>query len=396
LPDGRDGRALWAGIITACCRALAIMDKVEMTLNTTARVKEPEPEQHPAEMPAVAPPQPEHRNDEDDKSKRPRGPSHRRRALLFLSAIGLLLAGWWGSGYVFAYTDDAYLTSDLVSITSEVTGPVVAVHVTDNQWVERGTELFMIDPVPFKLALDQAKAMEAQAEAQLPIDQSELDNLRAQKESADSAATLAVDNLARDTPLAQSGYLSAQSLERSRTAKEQSVAEQRALQAAVQRATDTLSLHQVAVASARAARQLAEWRLSRTKVIAPVDGHITHLTLQTGDMAMTSRAAVAIVDANAWRVMANYKEYYLRHLSPGHEAWIWLDTHPWHFYRARIQGLARGISRVQGAEELVPYVSPTVDWIRLQRRIPVRLTLLDDPGKDQLFMGADARVLVIY
>jgi membrane fusion protein, multidrug efflux system len=369
------------------------MDKVEVTLDPTARSKEPE--RHPAEMPAVAPPKPDQPR-RGDTSKQLRGSSPRRRALLFLLSVGLLLGAWWGSGYVFAYTDDAYLTSDLVSITPEVTGPVIAIYVADNQWVERGAELFTIDPVPFKLALEKAQALEAQAEAQLPIDRSEVSNLQAQKESADSAATLAIDDLARDTPLAQSGYLSAQSLERSRTAKEQSVAQQRALEAALQRATDTLNFHQVAVASARAERELAEWRLSRTKVIAPVDGHITHLTLQRGDMASTSRAAVAIVDANAWRVMANYKEYYLRHFSPGHEAWVWLDTHPWHFYRARIQGLARGISRVQGAEELVPYVSPTVDWIRLQRRIPVRLTLLDDPGKDQLFMGADARVLVIY
>ncbi|UPT98363.1 hypothetical protein J4G48_0009915 [Bradyrhizobium barranii subsp. apii] len=92
----------------------------------------------------------------------------------------------------------------------------------------------------------------------------------------------------------------------------------------------------------------------------------------------------------------DYKEYYLRHLHPGGLAWIWLDSHPWHLYRARIQGLAHGISRQQGSETLVPYVSPTVNWIRLQRRIPVRFTLLESPGSDQLFMGVDARVLVIY
>ena len=178
--------------------------------------------------------------------------------------------------------------------------------------------------------------------------------------------------------------------------QEESVAQQRAAEAALQRATDTLRFHQVAVASAHAERLLAEWRLSRTKIVAPADGAITHLTLQPGDMAITGRAAVAIVDAHAWRVVANYKEYYLRHFSPDQEAWVWLDTHPWHFYRAHIQGIARGISRNQGGGELVPYVSPTVDWIRLQRRFPVRLTLLDSPDSEQLFMGADARVLVIY
>jgi multidrug efflux system membrane fusion protein len=323
-------------------------------------------------------------------------PSHRQRALLFLLALAATVLAWWMSGYLFAYTDDAYVTSDVVSITPEVTGPIEAVHVKDNEWVKRGTLLFSIDPVPFRLAVEQARADEARTEAQLPVDQAQLQVLRAQKESADAAARLAAANLRRDTPLGQSGTISAQALDRTQTTAEQSAAEQHAAEAALQKATETLSLDKTAVSSAHAARLLAEWRLSRTRVVAPVDGYVTHLAVQTGDMVSPSQAAVAIVDGNAWRVVANYKEYYLRHLRAGSLAWIWLDSHPWHLYRARVQGLAHGISRQQGNQTLVPYVSPTVNWIRLQRRIPVRFTLLDSPGDGQLFMGSDARVLVIY
>jgi multidrug resistance efflux pump len=367
-----------------------------MTSDIKARAKEPTPQQMPEDKapvpvalksaPTIAQP----------LSSRSSPPSHRRRALLFLLAIGALLAGWWASGYLFAYTDDAFLTSDVVSITPEVSGPVEAVHVTDNQWVTRGTLLFTIDPVPFKLELEQARQQEAQAQSQLAIDQADIDNLQAQKEKADAAAKLAITNLGRNVPLDQSGYISAQALDRSRAKQEESVAQQHAAQAVLQKATDTLRLHQVAVASARATRLLAEWRLSRTNVSASVDGHLTHLVLQPGDMASPSRAAVAIVDAHAWHVVANYKEYYLRYLSPGHEAWVWLDTHPWHLYRARIQGIAHGISREQGGDELVPFVSPTVGWIRLQRRVPVRIVLEDPLGAENLFMGTDARALIIY
>ena len=322
--------------------------------------------------------------------------SHRQRALLFLLALVVALLAWWMSGYLFAYTDDAYVTSDIVSITPEVTGPIEAVHVTDNERVKRGTLLFTIDPLPFRLAVEQARAEEARTEAQLPVDEAQLQVLGAQKESAEAAAKLAAANLRRDAPLGQSGWISAQALDRTRTAEAQSTAQQHAAEAALQKANETLSLDKTAVSSAHAARLLAEWRLSRTRVVAPVDGYVTHLALQAGDMVSPSQAAVAIVDGSAWRVVANYKEYYLRHLRPGALAWIWFDSHPWRIYRARIQGVAHGISRQQGSETLVPYVSPTVNWIRLQRRIPVRFTLLDSPGGDQLFMGADARVLVIY
>jgi multidrug resistance efflux pump len=322
--------------------------------------------------------------------------SHRRRALLFLLAVAATVLAWWISGHLFAYTDDAYVTSDVLSITPEVTGPIAAVLVKDNEWVKRGTLLFTIDPVPFRLAVEQARAQEARTEAQLPVDRAQLQVLQAQKEAAGAAERLAAANLRRDTPLAQSGTISAQALDTTRTTEEQSAAQQHAAEAALQKESETLSLDKAAVSSAHAARLLAEWRLGCTKVVAPVDGFVTHLAIQTGDMVSTSQAAVAIVDGNAWRVVANYKEYYLRHLHPGGLAWIWLDSHPWHLYRARIQGLAHGISRQQGSETLVPYVSPTVNWIRLQRRIPVRFTLLESPGSDQLFMGVDARVLVIY
>ncbi len=89
-------------------------------------------------------------------------------------------------------------------------------------------------------------------------------------------------------------------------------------------------------------------------------------------------------------------KYYLRHLKPGHPARVWLDAHPWRLYRARIQGIAHGISREPNGKALLPYVSPSVDWIRLQRRIPVRIILQDLPDADGLFMGTDARTLVIY
>jgi len=221
---------------------------------------------------------------------RSRGLSHRQRALLFVLGLAGVFPVWWGSGYVFAYTDDAYLTSDLVSIAPEVAEPVNSVDVLDNHTV--------------------------------------------------------------------------------RAVLEQSIAQHQAAEAALRKAIETLGVDRAAVATALAALLLAEWRLDRTKIVARVDGYVTHLTVHTGDMVSPSRPVVAIVDGHAWRVEANFKEYYLRHFRPGHVAWVWLDSRPWHLHRARIQGLAHSISRDPEGVALLPYVSPTADWIRLQRRIP--------------------------
>ena len=70
-------------------------------------------------------------------------------------------------------------------------------------------------------------------------------------------------------------------------------------------------------------------------------------------------------------------------------------SEPWHLHRAKVTGIARGISREPAPGLLLPYVAPTTDWIRLQRRFPVTLTLTDPPEELKLYMGADARVLIL-
>ena len=113
----------------------------------------------------------------------------------------------------------------------------------------------------------------------------------------------------------------------------------------------------------------------------------------SADTAQAGVPLIGIVDAHAWRVVANYRQSYLRGFTVGQTAWVWLDSAPWRFHRARIEGIARGISRNPGNASLLPYVAPTTDWIRLQRRFPVTLVLTDPP--DTLFMGADARTVIL-
>jgi multidrug resistance efflux pump len=74
---------------------------------------------------------------------------YRRRVLLVLSAIALALLLYWASGYVLAYTDDAYVTSDFVNVAPYVSGRIIAVPITDNEAVTKGTLLAEIDPTPF-------------------------------------------------------------------------------------------------------------------------------------------------------------------------------------------------------------------------------------------------------
>jgi multidrug efflux system membrane fusion protein len=155
-------------------------------------------------------------------------------------------------------------------------------------------------------------------------------------------------------------------------------------------------LHRATIKALKARIAYLQWQLDQTSLVAPTDGTITNLTLRVGDQAVENKPLVGLVDAHAWRIFANYKENVIRHMRVGQAAWVWLDTYPWHFHRAVIQGIARGISRRPTPNTLLPYVEPTTDWIRLERRFPVTLVLRDLPPAVVLHMGSDARTLIFY
>jgi multidrug efflux system membrane fusion protein len=321
---------------------------------------------------------------------------YRRRVLLTLGAIVLALGLYWASGYVLAYTDDAYVTSDLVSVAPYISGRIVSVNIVDNQAVAKGAVLAEIDPTPFQLALDQKQAKRIEAEAQLAVDRELIASAQAQRNDVAAKERLASDNLRRATPVAAAGFVSRQALDTATAKVQEAKAALADAETAIAKAQQMLALHQATVATITAEIAVVQWQLDQTKLLAPADGTITNLTLRVGDQAVENTPLIGLVDAHAWRIFANYKESLIRHMTVGHTAWVWLDTYPWHVHRARIQGIARGISRVSTERKLLPYVEPTTDWIRLERRFPVTLVLQDLSSDAVLHMGADARTLIIY
>jgi len=293
-----------------------------------------------------------------------------------------------------AYTADAYVQSDLVALAPQITGRVVAVHVTDNQNVIQGDLLVSIDPVPFQLTVDQRRAEVEETRAQVAADQHLIDSAQDALTAAISAATYAHETQTRLASLNSAQDVSRADLDQANDTMRRADAARDAARQAIATAQSTAAMHQAAHTRATAELATAEWELARTRLIAPTGGTITSLTLRAGDTAQADVPLIGIVDAHAWRIIANYKESYIRGFAPGDSAWVWLDSQPWHPHRARIASIARGISRDPVPNRLLNYVAPTTDWIRLQRRFPVTLTLIDPPANLNLYMGADARVLV--
>jgi membrane fusion protein, multidrug efflux system len=319
----------------------------------------------------------------------------RRRRALVVGGVALAVFALWELFTSFvAYTSDAYVRTDLISIAPQVNGRIISVPIQDNQTVHRGDLLAEIDPESFRLARDAAQAFVRQAAAQTLADQDALHVADAQQRVADAGLAYAQETIRRVQTLESDSVASHAQLDAANEALRHATGDVAAAKGGSAKAQQMLAAD--AAAQARAEVQLAieQWRLDRTKLFAPADGTINNLTLRVGDMARVSEPLIGILDAHAWRIIANYKQYFIPSLVVSGTAWVWLDSHPWHFYRGRIAGIGRGISRSPDAQRLLPYVAPTTDWIRLQRRFPVTVDLVDPPPNLRLLMGADARVLI--
>ncbi len=316
-----------------------------------------------------------------------------RRFVIACLCVGLALFAYFGFFALVGYTDDAYIKSDLIRVAPEVSGPIAAVNVRDNQRIEAGTVLLIIVPVPCELAAAEKRDKVASAQAIVNLKTGARNSQAANIQAAEAALDLAKAESRRVTDLAGSGFASQQEFDKVRETlrSSQSMLDYAKAQAVVVDREVEAAERDVTLAQTELA--IAQYNLSRTRLTSRATGYVNNFDIRAGRYASAGEALVGIVDDSQWRIIANFKEDVAASAKPGTAVWVWLDTKPWRFYSGRVESVARDIARSDVPGQLLPYVSPTTDWVRFRRRLPVTI-LLDTPlPHDALFMGADARVL---
>ena len=100
------------------------------------------------------------------------------RLLVILGAVGCSVS-YWHERFEHPMTDDAYIQADVIRVAAQVNGPLKKIEVFANEKVREGQELLLIDPEPFRIAVDKAKADYLQAQQDLESLRDELENTRA-------------------------------------------------------------------------------------------------------------------------------------------------------------------------------------------------------------------------
>ncbi len=309
----------------------------------------------------------------------------------------LLVCGLWVLDQIsrsyFAYTGDAYVLSDYVTLSPTVAGKLAALHVDDNYQVTAGELLFEIDARPYEF---QEEAAQATLDRALSALKSADDSLRiANDRVAASQATLedtrgTQERLAR---LQADAVVTEQRLDDINRDLRTAVADLGEQQAAVVVATDDAESAKANVALAEAALSEAAYNLTQTKVVAPFSGFVAPFTVREGAYLSVGDPVMAVVDDSAWRIVANLPEAHLSHIAVGQPVWLTVASKPWTILRGTVLSIPRGISRNATPADPLPYVEPTTSWIRLSQRFPVEISL-DNAQDIPLFMGANARVFI--
>jgi membrane fusion protein, multidrug efflux system len=315
-----------------------------------------------------------------------------RRLLMAGAAVAVLAGaswyGWdyWTVGRFLVSTDDAYVKADNTTVAPKVSGYLHEVLVGDNERVNAGQVLARIDDRDYKVALDQAKADVAAAEAAIASKQAQLDVqqaiINAAKATLDvdsASATFATQENKRYTDLAATGYGSVQNAQSAQSRNAGALAAIERDKANLASASKQVELLKAEIAQAVAAaaranalQHQAELNLSYATIIAPIDGVVGNRTLRAGQYVQAGTQLMSVVPASGAYVIANFKETQLTNVQAGQAVDIDVDMFPGRPVHGHVDSLAPA----SGQEfALLPPDNATGNFTKVVQRIPVKIML---------------------
>jgi RND family efflux transporter MFP subunit len=281
-------------------------------------------------------------------------PTARRYLATGLTVLLALILGyflWWH--YLRSpWTRDGRVRAEVVGLAAQISGKVVNLPVVDNQTVKKGELLFEIEDIDYKLALQQAEANVQSRHFDLLVAQA--DSERRQKLGAQAVS-------AEDLQTAQS----------------------------------TANVAEAAYQSAVAVRDQAKVNLDRCKIVSPVNGYVTNLTLRVGDYATPGQTKLTLVDSDSFWIVGYFEETKLPNIHDGDDAHVRLMG--WGpEITAHVESVSRAIADTNADDNAqgLANVSPIFTWVRLAQRIPVRIAIDKVPKDVEIAAGQTCTIVI--
>jgi membrane fusion protein (multidrug efflux system) len=324
--------------------------------------------------------------------------------IIILSVL-IVLGGTYGT---FKYlhslsheeTDDAQIEKNMNPIIPRVSGYVSKVFIKDNDYVKKGDTLFTIDQKDYQLKIDEATAALAAAEGNFEVSKADIGSVLASISVSDANVQSAGGNIEtakirlgrvtsdfnRYDNLYKSHTITKQQYEQALAAKQEAESQLRILQqqqkaSAFQKsvvvAKSKVSDKQTDVASANIKRaqamlNTAILNLSYTVITAAIDGQVSKIDIQPGQLVQPGQSLFYIINNNEAWITANFKETQLNKMIIGQKVIIKVDAYPDYNF----EGTITSFSPATGAKfSLLPPDNATGNFVKTIQRLPVKIGL---------------------
>jgi membrane fusion protein (multidrug efflux system) len=331
-----------------------------------------------------------------------------RRILMYwgVGLVALIAAALYFTGGRYVTTDDSYVRAAKLMVSTDVSGLVDSVNVHEGQRVHKGEVLFKLDPRPFQIALDTAKATLAQTVQGVAATRAQYRSLQSQIASQQAQATLAGQTYARYAALQRQNAIAGTQVDTARGALQSAVAmvaslQQQAAQVLTQlNGNIDLPVEQTpAYMHAEAAVAEAQRQLDHTVVRAPFDGVVGEVdSLQPGTLvisamsAFTTTSAVGLVSSKDLWIDAAMKETDLTYVRSGNPVDITVDTYPSCSWTGKIDAVS---AASDSAFSALPAENGSGNWVKVVQRIPTRIKIVSSTCPDvTLSAGMSASVSI--
>lgn len=338
----------------------------------------------------------------------------RRLRPVLLTLLALVVAtisgrAMWSVYMEGPWTRDGTVRVYVATIAPEVSGRIMTLEVSDNQFVRRGDLLMQIDPTDYRnavhaarAALLQAKADASNIDAEVRVQAEQIKAKAAQVLGSEAALMFARKQAARYETLSHTAagtIENAQHYETQLRQQEATLASDEAALVQERRRMDVLEAQRLgaeaSIAHAEAQLDQASVNLARTEIRATANGWITNLLIHEGDYAATGRNIISVIDADTFWVDGYFEETSLAGLHVHDPAKVKLMGYK-PVLRGHVESMARAIkvSNAVPDEQGLADVNPIFTWVRLAQRIPVRVHIDSVPAGVVLAAGMTATIEV--
>ncbi|MBD5401491.1 HlyD family secretion protein [bacterium] len=306
----------------------------------------------------------------EQQSEKPKG--RKRKILAIIIAVVSILVGFYVAHEMkFQSTDDAYVETTTVNVAPRVSGQIEEVYIKDNQHVNEGDLIAVIDAEDYQIKLEQAES----TYEKIKLDQS---NAKANFVAAESNIALAKKDLERYRNLYEQGAVSKQTFDAAQVKYDSAQANlTQANQALFSQSGKTVA--DANLRSAKASRDKAALDLSYTKIYAPQSGTVSSRRVEKGMYVTAGAPLFTLVPEEVW-VVANFKENQLTDMKPGQVVDIKIDTYPGKVFKGKVDS----IQRASGAKSsLFPPENAVGSFVKIVQRIPVKIVFTEKIDTDK-------------